>query len=383
MDQRSRPLVVGAGPVGLAVALFVARHSAAPRVIELRHDPSVQSKALAVNPRTLEILEPTGVTGRMLERGLKIHAASLHGAGKTIANISLTGIHARYPFMLALSQATTERLLEEALLAAGGAVERGKKLVECRNSADGVEAVIEPTAGGQREQVDCPWLLAADGAHSAVREQLEIDFPGAAFERPWHLADVPLRTGLPEDHAHIFLLDDGAFLFLIRVVDDWRQEQGQTPLWRIIANRSEPLSLLADAEQAGPVVWASDFRIAHRIASTLAAGKVYFAGDAAHIHSPMGARGMNLGIEDACVFAALERVGRLAEYNALRRPVDERVVRQVERLSRIVAGESAIARLLRRFAFPLAVRIPPVRARMVPTLTGLDHDLPNVVGNPP
>jgi 2-polyprenyl-6-methoxyphenol hydroxylase-like FAD-dependent oxidoreductase len=131
------------------------------------------------------------------------------------------------------------------------------------------------------------------------------------------------------------------------------------------------------APRATPL-WESGFHICHRINATLAAGHVYFAGDAAHIHSPVGARGMNLGLEDAWVFAELARTNRLSEYNRLRRPVDRRVVRQVELLSQLASAESQFDRFVRAFLFPLALKTPFLRARMVKTVTGLDHRLPPV-----
>jgi 2-polyprenyl-6-methoxyphenol hydroxylase-like FAD-dependent oxidoreductase len=378
MNDSNRPLIVGAGPVGLGAALFLARQGQATRVVEMRDEPSHQSRALAVNPRTLDILEPTGVTRRMLELGLPVHAVRFYRHGRVVGGFSLDGIHPRYPYMLALSQATTERLLAEALAAAGGGVERGVKLVGCRNLCDGVEATLEPTAGSAREVVLCQWLLAADGAHSIVRQQLGIDFAGSSFAHEWYLADAPLRTSLADDQAHVFFLDGGAFLFLIRVVNDVRNDPAGERLWRVITNRPDPLSLLVQAEPTGPPVWASGFHISHRIDTTLAAGRVYFAGDAAHVHSPVGARGMNLGLEDAWVFAELARAGRLAEYDRLRRPVDRQVVRQVEIMSRIASAESPLFQFLRAFVFPTATRIPFVRSRMVRTVTGLDHELPHV-----
>jgi 2-polyprenyl-6-methoxyphenol hydroxylase-like FAD-dependent oxidoreductase len=336
----------------------------------------LQSRALAVNPRTLEILEPTGVTGRMLELGLPIHGARFYRQGRIVADLSLAGIHPKYPFMLALSQAATERLLARALEGAGGAVERGVKLVQCRARTDGVEAALEPSAGGPREVVQCPWLLAADGAHSLVREQLGIGFPGTSFREEWHLADVPLRTALAADRAHVFFLDGGSLLFLIRVVDEAQQDRFAEPVWRVIGNRPDPLSDLVQAEQTGPPLWISSFPISHRINVTLAAGNVYFAGDAAHIHSPIGARGMNLGLEDAWVFAELVRANRLPEYDRLRRPVDRDVVRRVELLSRMVSSPSPFYRFVRTFVFPIATKLPFLRSRFVATVTGLDHDLP-------
>ena len=133
---------------------------------------------------------------------------------------------------------------------------------------------------------------------------------------------------------------------------------------------------LVQAEQAGPPLWTSNFHISHRINATLSMGSIYFAGDAAHVHSPMGARGMNLGLEDAFVFAELVRTGRLDEYDRLRRPIDGEVVRRVEYLSQIVSAESWFNWLVRSFVLPRAVKIPFVRSRMVGTVTGLDHKLP-------
>ncbi len=375
MNHQERPIIVGAGPVGLGAALFLAQQGQPVRLVEERAELETQSRALAVNPRTLDLLEPTGVTRRMLEIGAPIHGARISRHGHVVAALSLAGIHPRYPFMLALSQATTERLLTQALHEAGGSIERGLKLVGCRNAADGVEATLEPTAGGARETARYPWLLAAEGAHSVARQQLGIDFVGTSLKGEWYLADVPLRTPLAADHGHVIFLDDG-FLFLIRVVDDALKDRPGDPIWRVISTRPGPLSQLVGAEQTGPSLWESSFHISHRINATLAAGHVYFAGDAAHVHSPMGARGMNLGLEDAWVFARLAASGRLAEYDRLRRPVDRQVVRQVELLTRIVSGESALFRFVRSFVLPLAVSLPFTRRTMIGTLTGLDHELP-------
>jgi 2-polyprenyl-6-methoxyphenol hydroxylase-like FAD-dependent oxidoreductase len=378
MTHPNNPLIVGAGPVGLGAALFLARLGQATRIVEMRREPAQESRALAVNPRTLDLLEPVGLTPRMLELGLPVQGARFYRRGRLLTAVSFAGIHPRYPFMLALSQTTTERLLAQALEDAGGRVERGVQLVECRTGTGGVEAVLEPTAGGPREVVHCPLLLAADGAHSVARQQLGIDFVGSSFPGEWHLADVPLRTTLAADHAHIFFRDGGGFLFLIRVVDEMLEGRTAEPVWRVIANRPEPLAQLVQAEQVGPPVWASSFHIAHRIVATLATGGVYFAGDAAHIHSPVGARGMNLGLEDAWVFAHLLRANRLSEYDRLRRPVDRQVVRRVELLSRIASADSGFTRFVRTFVFPLVLGTPFLRTRVLATLTGLDHDLPPI-----
>jgi 2-polyprenyl-6-methoxyphenol hydroxylase-like FAD-dependent oxidoreductase len=352
-----------------------------PRLIELRTEPLKESKAAAVNPRTLDLLGPTGIANRMLELGKPIRGVYFYRGTQREGHFELAGVHPKYPFMLGLSQATTERLLTEAVQQAGITIERGRNLVACRPVDGHVEATIEAMDGSGQELVDCPWLLAADGARSVVRQQMEIDFKGSSLPDDWHLADVPLRTALPEDHGHAYFLPQGDFLFMIRVIDEAMQQRAAetnsaAPIWRVISNRPEPLSRLHDADSAGPPLWASSFHISHRIDATFSKEGVYFAGDAAHIHSPVGARGMNLGIEDAWVFAELAAAGRLADYDALRRPVDRAVVRRVETLSEMIAAQSPLEQFARGWLLPLALKIPPLRNRVIRVATGLDHPLP-------
>lgn len=371
------PLIVGAGPVGLGAALFLARQGQRVRLIETRDEPSTLSKALAVNPRTLDLLGPTGVTAKMLTMGKPVAGMQFHRGAKVIAEVKLADVHPRYPFMLALSQATTEHLLAEALTAAGGTVERGVEMTECRNVEGGVEAIVKRAADGTDETVRAPWLLAADGARSTARKQMNVDFSGSTFEQEWYLADVVLNTSLTEETGHVFFHPEGGFLFMFRVVNDARTEDPLQPVWRLVGNWADVLGMLVDATPVGPPIWESKFRVSHRIVSSFSAGNVYFAGDAAHIHSPMGARGMNLGLEDACVFASLATAGRLNEYNALRHPVDSRVVHQVEFFSRLVSSNALWARFVKRFVFPVMFKTPMYN-RIRATVTGLDHDLPNL-----
>jgi len=377
MTSEDVPLIVGAGPVGLGAALFLARQGRSVRVVDLRPEPCQESRALAVNPRTLEILEPTGLTRQMLELGRPIHGVCFHRHDRLLTTLSLSGIHPRYPFMLALSQASSERLLTRALQRAGGTVERGVKLVDCRGANEGVAVVLEPAGGGTRQLIEAPWLLAADGAHSTVRDKVKMNFACASLPEEWHLADLPLRSTLPADHAHLFLSELGRFLFMIPVVDDALEERPGEPIWRVISNRPEPLSQLIQAEQAGPPVWQSSFRIAHRLVDAMAADGVYFAGDAAHLHSPIGARGMNLGLEDAWVFSELVRTERLSQYDDLRWPVVRNVVRRVELLTRMVAAQSPFGSVARQLAFPIAAKPPILRGRLLAAVTGLDHELPD------
>jgi 2-polyprenyl-6-methoxyphenol hydroxylase-like FAD-dependent oxidoreductase len=374
MQERSvaPPLIVGAGPVGKGAALFLARDGLATRIIDEAEEPSRHSKALAVNPRTLEILEPTGITEKMLALGMPLRGLRLWRPGKSLAELSLARLKPKYP-MLALSQATTERLLAEALEKTGVTVERGTKLVACRNAPDGVEAELRRSSQEESEMIRCPWLLAADGAHSTSRQQMNVDFPGTTFLRPWYLMDVSLATSLEGDWAHVVFVDGGGFVFAIRVIDETTRSASGDPLWRLMSNLPDPIERIGARQTAAPV-WESTFHISHRINSRLRVNEVYFAGDAAHIHSPVGARGMNLGLEDAWVFSRLVKMQRMHRYESLRQPVDRRVMKRVELLSRMARGESLAARCFRSL-LPSAVKIPPIYHRMLATIMGLDHPL--------
>ena len=372
MGTADRPLIVGAGPVGLAAAVFLAREGIGTRLVDMSPESSRQSKALAVNPRTLEILEAVGLTERMLAIGVKMKGACLWRGDQLAATINFDRLKGKYPFMLALSQAATERLLQEALFDRGGTVERGVRLVDCKNEAGGVIATLDTS---HRQEVSrAPWMLAADGAHSTARERLGLKFSGSTFRDKWHLADVALDIPLAEDCAHAILLPQGEFQFLIRVIDPQVESAVAGPLWRVIGNRPDLLDRLAKGQVIGAPVWTSDFGISHRINEAMSAGHIYFAGDAAHIHSPMGARGMNLGIEDAWVFSHLVQRGELSRYERLRYAVDRRVVRQVCIFSRIVACEPTILRVLRG-VLPQLLRWGLPTPRMMAIITGTDHSL--------
>ena len=310
----------------------------------------------------------------MLRLGLRITGVRLYLDGVQAAELQLAELPHRYPFMLALSQAVTQRLLTQALERQGTQVERGRALTACRNLGDHARVRIE--GHGHASDVECPWVLAADGAKSQVRRSLKLPFAGSTFVEPWHLMDVTLESRFDPRLAYFHLLKGGRFVFLIRVVADAKAEDGTAPLWRVIGNFPELLEDIPGIERVGEAVWVSQFHVSHRLDSTLSKGRVFFAGDAAHVHSPIGARGMNLGIEDAWVFSRLHESGELGRYDSLRRAVDEAVVKRVELLSRLVLGDSFWLREARDHFLPLLLGLPWVSQQFLRTVTGLDHPLP-------
>jgi len=361
-------LIAGAGPTGLAAALLLARRGIPVRIVDKSATPSHHSKALAINPRTQDLLEDTGVTARMLSEGWAVRGLTLHQQGQDDVAVPISPLLDTDRSLLSLPQSRTEALLADALRAQGVAVERGVKLDTLGQGEDSVSIQLAHADGGV-ERTQTPLLYGADGAHSTVRQALGLAFPGEELPEPWQLWDLHLATPMAPDRVHLFLLPDG-FLFALRVRDD---------IWRVIGNSGSPLDALPGGTMCGEVLWQSHFHIAHRVAERAGVGRVLLGGDAAHIHSPLGARGMNLGIEDAYVFAdcaadALNgRLSRLASYAQLRHPVHRQVVRRVGALTRLMHGRPSALRELRDVLVPRLMHFGPARRQFLRVAGGLDH----------
>lgn len=362
-------LIVGAGPTGLAAALFLAERGIEARVIDSAIEPSRTSKALGVNPRSLDLLEPSGVTARVLAEGVPLRRVAFRRRGRPLASIVLDfeAMGARFP-MTILPQARTEALLTEALAGRGVAVERGLAFAALEQDASGVRVTLA-RADGARETALAAVLFAADGAHSDVRHALALDFPGSAYPEPWQIIDLELTVPAPDADGIVDLQAEGPFVAL----------PFDARLWRLIGPGSDLLGRMPAGWRPGEILWRSDFRISHRMVEAMNVGRVCLGGDAAHIHSPIGARGMNLGVEDAYVFAACAadavagRPERLADYGRIRREVDAQVVRTVKRLTDAARSRSLALDAARRVLLPLVARTPAVRDRIGRQVTGLDH----------
>lgn len=357
-------LIVGAGPTGLAAALFLTDRGHSVRIVEKRREPSPFSKAFGVNARTLELLEPSGVTSQFLANGRRLQNVSIRRDGQVLVTFDFTEVDHPFPFLCVQSQSDSERLIAEALEARSIKVERGSEVIEIREVGDQCEAVIVSEVG--RETIRAAAVFAADGSTSTVREQLGIDFSGVSYPEPWNLYDVELTMPLEPDGGHIFLLDDGG-MFVVRQAKN---------VWRVLGNGSNLLSALPAGTEVGRILWESQFTIANRVASTFSHGRIHLGGDAAHVHAGIGARGMNLGIEDAYVFASLLHDNRLEEYDALRRPVVNKVVRQITHMMSVPRSSTPAGRIVRRFPALVSAIAPRLRNRVQPWLLGLDHPLP-------
>lgn len=360
-------LIAGAGPIGLTAAIELARRGIALRIVDPLIEPPQYAKAVGVQPRTLEVFEGMGVLDRILDAAIQMFGQIVYVNGTRVAEVEFA-TPADVPFgFVAIPQYATERILREELAMYGVLVERGLKLTGFEQDSDGVTATV--VGGGGSETVRARYLVGADGAHSTVRKALGLSFEGAAFEEQYMLGDVEVDWSLPRGWAvrsmHqvdgktddllvcIPLPGRGRYRMSMLVPEDLAAPaaaasdgiahgfEGPRPpeLHHIqaVLDRLSP-----EPTTARNLRWSSVFRISHRIVDSYGSGRVFVAGDAAHIHPPTGAQGMNTGIQDAHNLAwkvalALSgdgAAGLTDSYHAERRPVGEEVVGRTVRSAR-------------------------------------------------
>jgi 2-polyprenyl-6-methoxyphenol hydroxylase-like FAD-dependent oxidoreductase len=362
MSDRKSPsvLVVGAGPVGLAAALELDRRGAGVRLIEKATDRTQLSKAVGINARTLALLEPSGVTARLLEAGLKIPRINLRSGGSLLTTVDFTRLPAPYNFMLSLPQSETERILEDALSAYGLHVERETELAGFTQDAHGID--VRLTTKGAEEFYRIDYLAGCDGAHSTVRKTLGLNFAGERYPETWSLADV--RMTWPHGHGEgdLFMHDKGVVLFVVSL------PEGR---YRVIANAPDALALLPGGSRVDEVLWRTEFTVSLRQAASYGIGRVYLAGDAAHIHSPAGGRGMNLGIEDACVLAERMILGGLKTYSRDRHKVGHQVVTESDLQFRMARVGAPVLRRIRDWTIRHVLGSEWAQARFRRRMAGL------------
>lgn len=353
-------LVVGAGPVGLAAAVELRRRGAHVRIIDKNPARSETSKAAGVNARTLELLEASGVTEKLLAAGRRTTRGNLRDAGEIQAVIDFSVLDHRYNFLLVLPQSETERILEEHLAAEGVTVERELELTAIKQESDHVRCVL--MRPGDTLAHRCSHVIGADGAHSTIRHLLGFDFAGDRLEDTYSLADVDADWPYNNVEADVFMRGADPFLVVIPFNED---------RYRLISNCDDVLETLPEGTRIRTVHWQSKFSISERMVQRFQDRRVFLAGDAAHIHSPAGGRGMNLGIEDACSLARRIVEGDTAGYTAERRPKARRTLRQSGMMLRLISVRSAWARALRNAILRLVFSRRWLLRRLVRANSGL------------
>jgi len=359
-------LVVGAGPTGLMLANQLVRRGASVHLVEQNAGPSVQTKALGVQARTLEIYAQLGLAERAVALGRRAVGATMWAGGRRAARVPLGDIGrdlSPFPFLLILGQDDNERLLGEALAAAGGRVAWNTQLLALQQAPEHVRATLRQPDGSTRE-VQARWLAGCDGARSSVRAACGIDFVGAPYEHVFFVADTRARGPMVPGELNVSLWAGGFHLFFpMRGEHHWRVVGILPPALRgradvgfaeVAPTVGRELMAADGADAHGQELrfdachWFSTYRIHHRRAERFRAGRCFLLGDAAHIHSPVGAQGMNTGLVDAHNLAwklALVAAGRAGEalldtFAAEREPVADRLLATTDRAFSLVVSDS-------------------------------------------
>ncbi len=360
-------LIAGAGPVGLALALELARRGLRPRIVAKAAGPTPanESRALGVNARTLTLLDESGATAQILHKARRIHRFRIANRGKPLLTVDTARLRWRYSPLYALPQGETENILLE-LLARHRIAPEWQATVETVSGGNDKPVVTLRHADGSSETVSPDILVGADGAHSVVRESCGFTFPGDSMDIPFYLADYRYIHPVETNYAEGNFLNPGV-LARIPVNED---------TLRYISTREDYETLIEHPAEIRNRPWVSSFRISFRHVETMRRGNVFLAGDAAHVHSPIGARGMNLGIEDACWLAWLISEGREKEYSDLRMPAIQTVIEATRRNTAFVTLSNPILTTLRRLVLPWLRLFPSSTRAVLRTISGRDTPPP-------
>lgn len=388
--NQTEVLIVGAGPVGLALRLELERLGIVTVQVDQHATGLNTSRAAVIHARTLEVLEPCGVVPALLSKGIEVPDFRIREGERVLLHIGFSDLPSRYRYALMCPQSETEAILHSRLAAFGARIERPAQFVSATEAPVGLIAELS-LPGAETRQLFTQWIVGCDGAHSTVREQAGIAFAGDDYEEQFMLADVRMDWPLSRHEVSLFLAPDG-----LMVVVPLPEENGASrDRFRIVATVpsasaapaiEDILTLLRErgpreqALQVRELVWSSRFHLQHRIAAQVLKNRTLLCGDAAHVHSPAGGQGMNIGIQDAVALAApLAHAVRhggmegLAEWAAQRHKVASEVVRMTDAMTRAATLSSPLARALRDAALGLVGNIPFIQRKLAARLAELGN----------
>jgi 2-polyprenyl-6-methoxyphenol hydroxylase-like FAD-dependent oxidoreductase len=365
-------LVVGAGPTGLMAALILQRAGVPMMIVDRKSGPTRESRALAVQARTMEIYDQLGLAQYVLENATIATAMQIGDTGIDGATAAIDlaqGKETRFPGIRIFEQSQNEQLLADSLTAAGVEPQWEHRLVDLSIAGSGQEAQTEALIDGPNglKKVRANWVIGADGASSLVRRLLNVPFDGVTDDATFWVADVHGVSGIPEETMAMrfgdqtfgltFPLGPGGHVRIVSLA----QSDHVNQLEALRTARTD-LGLTVDT-----VDWFSTYRVHHRVAATFRQGPIFLAGDAAHVHSPVGGQGMNTGLQDAHNLALLladVAHGRaepeaLDRYERERRPVAKILVNVTDRAFGVIGRRGVLVSTLRRGFSHGAGRLAP------------------------
>jgi|GEM_PF-43388 len=370
MDE-TKVLIVGAGPTGLTLALWLTKAGIHIRIIDKTDRPGTTSRAMVIHARNLEFYHQLGIDQTAIDGGFEMKTINLWIRGRQAARLPISdfGLHySPYPYVLVFPQDQQERMLIEELEKLGVRVERNTELLSFENSDDGIQ--VQLLKEGLQENCNTIFLAGCDGAHSSVRKGMGAGFEGGSYSHTFFVADIKATGSAANGEMHA-ALDSSDFMIIfpmkgdanVRLVGDVKQDQENKPdlTWADVQNNI--LSRLKF--EVEKVNWFSSYRVHHRVASRFRNKNVFLLGDAAHIHSPVGGQGMNTGIGDAvnlawklaAVIKGEAGKSLLDSYETERIPFARKLVRSTDRAFSFVSAKSVFATQVRLHLVPVILPI--------------------------
>jgi 2-polyprenyl-6-methoxyphenol hydroxylase-like FAD-dependent oxidoreductase len=401
-DNSLPVVIVGAGPTGVLLAIELARRGAPVRVLDKEPGRSSETRAIGIHARTLEVFHQLGMVDEFLDLGHRVDVVSIHTAAGRRLRARFGLVESPHPLLLVLSQAETQRILDERLESLGVAIERSVEVVAVDQDAAGSTLVVRDGGKPREHALPASWVVGCDGARSVVRRSLGMSFEGDDYAQDWLMAEGRIDSSLRRDHFHVFAHTPFVLAAFPLPAERWRVFVPQVA-GRAVAERDAPTieeieRLVAERVPGGlpisdPTLLAA-FRCYRRHTKVVRSGRVLVAGDAAHIHSPAGGQGMNTGIHDAFNLGwklALVTHGKscpelLDSYQAERVPIAEGVLALTHRLVQTFTMPSRRKRWLRDRVLPAALAIPGAERRFINRMAQVSHNYeggPMSARNPP
>lgn len=362
MPEQIPILIVGAGPTGLTMAAALHHHGVEYRLIEKRAEQTQTSNAAGIHARTLELLDDLNLVNPFIKRGQRIDFFVLNRGLTQIAKIPTAQIESRYNFLLSIPQNISEEILNHHLTKIKKPVERNHTLIAIKQTRDGI--IVDVLDENQEsQQIHCRYLVACDGAHSNVRNLLNMSFTGTDISQQFVLADVHISETYSDNEASVYFHADGPLAIfpfekgharvVATIIDphrDPKQPVSLLEMQTIVEKRSKGQLKIESAN------WTSPFWVHSKMLKQFRQGNIFFAGDAAHVHSPVGGQGMNTGMQDAYNLAwklALTLQGHtkdnlLDSYNEERVPNAMTLLKNTERMTHMVLIRNTFLQWLRQ-----------------------------------
>lgn len=390
-DAVESVVIVGAGPTGLVLAAELKRLGVSAVLLDRLEAGLNTSRAAVIHARTLEVLEPLGVVPDLLAAGQKATTFHIRERSKILASISFADLHTAYPFVLLCPQSKTEEILVARLRSLGGGVQRPCEVVAARPGVNEVSAAPNPNEAqvtykqdGETKTVRARWVVGCDGMHSVVREQNQIPFEGDAYDESFVLGDLQMEWPLGREDVSLFFSDKaitivvplpGGHYRIVATMEDAPPEPSIEDFQRLLEERGPEGTI-----KVTKLIWASRFRIHHRVAAALRKGRVIVCGDAAHVHSPAGGQGMNTGIQDAVALAsALKEAldsgsdASLVAWEKKRLEIAKSVVSTTDKMTKLATASSPAARALRNALVGVVGHVGFLQRAMAEKLSELNN----------